>query len=109
MDEQSPDRKVKPAISPRRQFIIGGLVILFAATAIGLGVGLGVGLAGRNSKSTSLNSGSNSLASLAVQSWRRSTEDYSLDIASWDLNAPPTTRSYNFTVGEITIAPDGVC
>lgn len=35
-------------------------------------------------------------------------EDYTLDIAGWDFNAPPTTRTYNFTISEMELAPDGV-
>ena len=35
-------------------------------------------------------------------------DDYTLDIASWDFNAPPTTREYNFTLSEIQLSPDGV-
>jgi hypothetical protein len=103
MDDQTPLKIAKPT-PPKRRVIIG-LVILFIAAAIGLGVGLGVGLAVRNNKSsTPLTS---SQDSSTVQPWRRSTEDYNLDIASWDLNAPPTMRSYNFTVEEVTLAPDG--
>ncbi|KAH8811565.1 multicopper like protein, partial [Xylogone sp. PMI_703] len=40
-------------------------------------------------------------------SLRRSVADYGLDM-SWDINAPPTTRVYNFTITEVQAAPDGV-
>jgi hypothetical protein len=106
MDDKPPDPKVKPVVSSRRRFVIGGLTLLFIAIVIALSVGLGVGLSARNKKS-SPSPQSDSRASPVVQSWRRNTADYSLDMASWDLKAPPTTRSYNFTVGELTIAPDG--
>lgn len=32
--------------------------------------------------------------------------DYNLDM-NWNLNAPPTTRTYNLVVSEIQAAPDG--
>jgi hypothetical protein len=105
--DAGPDKAAKPKLSPRRRCVIGGLIILFIVTVISLSVGLGVGLAVWNNKKSSSGNSASSIASTAVQSWRRSTDDYNLGFANWDLNAPPTTRSYNFTVGELTIAPDG--
>ncbi|KAI9732621.1 MAG: hypothetical protein M1834_003957 [Cirrosporium novae-zelandiae] len=87
----------------------------FIVIALGLGAGLGLGLGGGHHNSPSGTAGSSSgqsraesHASKAVPSWRRSTLEYNLDIATWDFNAAPTTRVYNWTISEIDAAPDGV-
>jgi hypothetical protein len=85
-------------------FIIVPIAVVFA---LALGLGLGLGLKKHNNGSNDASSSDDdSLASMTVQSWRRATEDYLLDM-NWDINAAPTTRVYNLTVGEISIAPDG--
>lgn len=95
--------------------------VLFVIIALGLGLGLGLGLkhhhhdpstaSSANPSSTpSSPSPSGVLSTTAlgtVQSWRRDTSEYSLDM-NWDLNAPSTTRVYNLTVSEIQAAPDGM-
>ena len=95
--------------------LIGGIVV---AVLLGLALGLGLGLGLKHSSKTSApppsvvaNSSSatppNSYASPNLTSLRLATRDYSLDMADWDIAAPPTTRVYNFTLGEIDAAPDG--
>lgn len=110
--------------SGRLVVVVGG-IILFAVIALALGLGLGLGLKHHHSTASSTPPGSSPSVSSpsvssplpsptalsdtalgTVQSWRRSTLDYSLDM-NWDLNAPPTTRVYNLTVSEIQAAPDG--
>jgi|SRR5271155_3152877 len=110
---------------PRRRsyLFIGGAVAILAVLALALGLGLGLGLRskkhsnapsaatpsavtpgnGTNSSTTI----SDSHASPYVPPWRMNTEDYILDMTDWDLNAPPTTRIYNFTFSEVDLAPDG--
>lgn len=91
--------------------IILGTVVVVLALALGLGLGLGL----KKSSSSPINSstieGGNasaeSYASEYVPPWRSNTKDYQLDFTDWDLDAPPTTRSYNFTLGETELAPDG--
>ncbi|KAI9745890.1 MAG: hypothetical protein M1818_000571 [Claussenomyces sp. TS43310] len=92
--------------------VLGGVAAALAVLALALGLGLGLGLKrGKNDNSKpappTSTSTSAPIANTTIEPWRRATEDYNLDM-SWDLNAPPTTRTYDFTVGEIQAAPDGV-
>jgi hypothetical protein len=103
--------------SERKKSRRPGLLLATVATvlilALVFGLGLGLGLK-RKHHGEGLTSGSgtatagDSLASIAVQPWRRNTEDYALDFDSWDLHAGPQDRNYNFTVSEVTLAPDGM-
>jgi hypothetical protein len=88
----------------RRGVTIVGIVAILITLALALGLGLGLGLKKKHSSSTS---SVDSISSLNVQPWRQSTLEYDLSFSDWDLNAPPQTRSYNFTVSEININPDG--
>lgn len=108
--------------SPVSPVLVGGLVaavVIVVALALGLGLGLGLHKHVRHSSAgangTTATNGTNSsttpsdsLASLEVPPWRLNTEEYNLDMTSWDIDAPPTTRSYNFTLSEIELAPDGM-
>lgn len=107
-----------PAPNPRRKSSplsrVGVIAIVLAvvlALALGLGLGLGLrskGLSSHHPTSAAGNgASSDSQASQSVPPWRLNTEDYSLDISHWDLDAPPTSRVYNFTLAEIELAPDG--
>lgn len=101
-----------------RSLLLVGGVIVFVVVALALGLGLGLGLKhhhGSSAPSTSStptptptpsSNPANSTASEVVQSWRRDTAEYNLDM-SWDINAAPTTRVFNLTVSEIQAAPDG--
>ena len=99
--------------------IAAALLVLALALGLGLGLGLhrhhlvsvasttgngGSGTNGSNSSTTPLDS----YASLNVPSWRLNTEEYNLDLANWDLDAPPTTRTYDWTISETDLAPDGM-
>jgi hypothetical protein len=100
----------------RPLLLLVGAGIIFVALALGLGLGLGLGLK-HHHHAASLTSGlppssnpanvSSTTATGAVQSWRRDTAEYNLDM-NWDINAAPTTRVFNLTVSEIQVAPDGV-
>jgi hypothetical protein len=101
-----------------------GLILLFVVIVLALALGLGLGLGLKHHHSTASSStapsstasgsspplpSSTVLSDTAlgtVQSWRRDTADYNLDM-NWDMNAAPTTRVYNLTVSEIQAAPDG--
>ena len=103
---ETPPLKRRSSIG--RPLIVAIAIVVILALALGLGLGLGLKKHKKSSSQDSSGSSSeNSHASLDVPSWRRSTEDYALDMTKWDINAPPTVRTYNFTVSEITIAPDG--
>lgn len=106
--------------APRRSRAFIFLAIALAAIvvlAVALGVGLGVGLKHSKKSQTvstpspaSVNSSDDSgpsLSSQEIQDWRRSTLDYNLDLENWDFDAAPQTRSYNLTLTEIALAPDG--
>jgi hypothetical protein len=95
-----------------------GTVVLFVILALGLGIGLGIGLKKQSSHgmspSPATESGSPSgndapvvSVPTALPAWRLPADEYNLSM-DWDLNAAPTTRVYNFTVGEIQAAPDGM-
>ena len=121
MDEKPVSEKKPSRHILRRGFT--ALVFVILALSLGLGLGLGLGLRHHNHTSTTTtpptSSGRSSTsaapiatstilssASEVLQSWRRDTSDYNLDM-SWDLNAAPTTRIFNLTVSEIQAAPDG--
>jgi hypothetical protein len=118
----SPDAKETAVLSKasrrrRTSLAVAVVVVIVLALALGLGLGLGLKRSGKEASGNSSGSPSpptpqtpseNSQASLALPLWRSNVEDYTLDIASWDFNAPPTTREYNFTIAEIELSPDGV-
>jgi FtsP/CotA-like multicopper oxidase with cupredoxin domain len=106
-------------VSRRRRIYLAIVVVLIVVLALALGLGLGLGLKHSNKSNSDTSSGSplpsspeipseDSQASLSIPPWRSNVEDYTLDIANWDFNAPPTTREYNFTLSEIQLSPDGV-
>lgn len=107
------DKKLRET-TPKKSSSVGRLLLpaiaVLVILALALGLGLGIGLKKHKNATSNSSAGSSgsSYASLDVPSWRRSTEEYALDMTTWDINAPPTVRSYNFTVSEITIAPDGM-
>ncbi|KKK25926.1 hypothetical protein ARAM_007152 [Aspergillus rambellii] len=95
-----------------RLLIALGSIVLFIMIALGLGLGLGLGLRSVHnhvhvsSKNATNTSTSDSLATNEL--WRLPASEYILDMESWDLNAAPTTRVYNFTISEIDAFPDGI-
>lgn len=115
--ESAEERKQPVSGNGRLPLLVGGIVVfVVVALALGLGLGLGLGLkhhshAAATPTSSNLSpptpSGGPTVASENVESWRRATLDYSLDM-TWDINAAPTTRVFNFTISEIQAAPDGV-
>jgi FtsP/CotA-like multicopper oxidase with cupredoxin domain len=124
-EESDADAKVAPTTSEqarppssRIKILLLALLVLVTVLALALGLGLGLGLkhhgqsgnkSGGSSTGNSTTSSSEgpSFASFEVQAWREQTLNYSLDLATWDFNAAPTTRVYNFTLTEGTGAPDG--
>ena len=116
-NSDSAEQDKPPIAKPKhgRPLLILGGFLVFASIALALGLGLGLGLKkhGSNTAGSSSSpaasatpSGTPSQASGTVESWRRDTLEYNLDM-SWDINAPPTTRLFNFTMTEIQAAPDG--
>ena len=111
---QEKPTRAKPSGRYGRLVLLVGGAIIFVVVALALGLGLGLGLkhhhggtaAATSSSPTSTSSPTNSTASEALQSWRRDTAEYNLDMG-WDINAAPTTRVFNLTVSEIQAAPDG--
>jgi hypothetical protein len=104
------DQKPKRGNGLRIGIVAAAAVAVVVVLALALGLGLGLGLKSRNhngSDSQGSSSDDDSFASQAIPPWRESTEQYLLDM-SWNINAPPTTRMYNFTVGEVSITPDGI-
>jgi hypothetical protein len=108
--------KVTALNHSRKEFYLRclGSALVFVVLALGLGLGLGLGLKHYGDKTTSTRPSASPAPSPAVyntplgnQSWRRNTSEYTLDMTGWDLNAPPTTRSWNFTLSEIEAYPDG--
>lgn len=104
-----------PKRTNRTLLLIIGAVLLFIVLALGLGLGLGLGLkksATNTSKPTTFtatptsSTATPSATASSQPSWRLDKEAYNLGL-DWDLNAAPTTRVYNFTVGTIPAAPDG--
>ena len=104
IDETEPQQKGGRRLS--LGIIIGILVAIAVVLALALGLGLGLGLKKHHNNDNN-DSNSNPTSSGTVPPWRNSTVDYALDM-SWDINAAPTTRTYNFTVSEVTLAPDGI-
>jgi hypothetical protein len=106
--DESPDllikeRPVERRRGGRRTLIIFGIIAVVVVLALALGLGLGLGL--KHHKNSTDSDSSN--ASQVVPTWRDATLDYALDM-SWDLNAAPQDREYNFTATESTLAIDGV-
>lgn len=103
----------KPKRSVRLAFVIVGSIILFVVIALGLGLGLGLGLKHKHiavpatAESSVPSATSSPLGSQTLPSWRRNVSEYDLDMNTWNINAEPTTRIYNFTLSEIVGAPDG--
>lgn len=111
--EQESIEKPRPK---RLLLIILGSVILFLVVALGLGLGLGLGLKRNGSKLSPTKPSATPTSSpnllnfgLGNESWRLNTSEYLLDMTTWDINASPTTRIYNFTISEIEAFPDGGC
>ena len=102
--------------SNHRSLLLFSGVITFVIIALALGLGLGLGLKHHSHGETAATNPTSpapspsptapSDASENVQSWRRSTLEYDLNI-NWDVNASPTVRLFNFTISEIQAAPDG--
>ena len=105
-DRVHPEKPRQKAGALRNTILIVVAIAAVFALALGLGLGLGLKKKHKNASNGSSSSVEDPLSSTTIQSWRRATEDYLLDM-SWDINAAPTTRSYNLTVSEISIAPDG--
>jgi hypothetical protein len=113
VDEKKLDNGKNTPRRGRLFIILAAALVAAVVLALALGLGLGLGL--KHSKSKSVSSPSptansdtgSSLSSQQVQDWRRSTLDYSLDLEGWDFGASPTTRSYNFSLTEISASPDG--
>lgn len=112
--EKSTQGTPTSAPSLRIKTLLVILLALITVLALALGLGLGLGLkhhhGNKSSSTTNSTTSSNeglSFASFDVQPLRQSTLDYGLDIPSWDFNAVPTTRIYNFTLTESFGAPDG--
>jgi hypothetical protein len=115
-DSQHP----KPPLRTGRTLLwTAGSIALFVILALGLGIGLGLGLKNKSNHglspapATGTDGPSPSGAGnpvvpipTALPAWRLPPSDYHLSM-DWDLNAAPTTRVYNFTVGEIQAGPDG--
>src|SRR4051812_35569774 len=102
----------------RSWYLVGSVIfVTVVVLVLVLGLGLGLGLkkhadkAPAQSQGTGGNASSpstpNSYASQDLTPLRLDTKDYSLDMTDWDIAAPPTTRTYNFTLSEIEAAPDG--
>jgi hypothetical protein len=102
----------------RSYLFVGGIAVVAAVVlALALGLGLGLGLKKHSAKATGQPQGSggnassptppNSYASQDLTYLRLDTKEYNLDMTDWDISAPPTTRTYNFTLSEVDAAPDG--
>ncbi|SPQ18182.1 018d7d51-946b-47ca-b38e-41bb42f0dc64 [Thermothielavioides terrestris] len=101
---------------PSLLLIAGGLVT-FVVVALALGLGLGLGLTHRGgssassllppASSSSPLPGSGAAPNASLEDWRLDPSHYVLDMA-WDINAPPTTRHYDFVITEGRGWPDGV-
>ena len=109
----------KPVRKTNRKVLwIVGSLALFVILALGLGIGLGVGLKKHSSNALSPAAQASGAASPSATSnpvvpipstqpeWRLPQSEYHLGM-DWDVTAAPTTRVFNFTVGEIQAAPDG--
>ncbi|KAL1858719.1 hypothetical protein Plec18170_002925 [Paecilomyces lecythidis] len=100
----------KQKLSIQVTLLIFGSLTLFIIIASGLCSGLGLGLNhGRIAvPPVETNSSAGADDSQTLPPWRRDISEYDLDMDSWDINAAPTTRNYNFVLSEVTAAPDGV-
>ena len=77
-------------------------VILWTVTGVVLFVAvLGLGLALRSHRTEA-----DQLRGSGVEDWRLDTNQYVLDM-KWDLNAPPTTRHFDFVITKGKGWPDG--
>jgi hypothetical protein len=111
---QEKPAPAKPSGRYGRLALLVAGAVMFVVVALALGLGLGLGLkhhhrgtaAATSSSPTPTSSPANGTASETLQSWRRDTAEYNLDMG-WDINAAPTTRVFNLTVSEIQAAPDG--
>lgn len=120
---ESPEKAPKqgaPASGKTRLGLIIGGVVAVVVVALALGLGLGLGLKNRNNSGNTSSSGSSSGGAPAasplpgtsgngtgkLEDWRLDTSQYVLDL-SWDLNAAPTTRHYDFAITEGQGWPDG--
>lgn len=100
--------KLRPK-SYRKILVGAGAAALFVVLALGLGLGLGLGMRKSHSNSSTSTAATDTASSTESSSsppWRLAKDAYHLSM-DWDLNAAPTTREYDFTVGEIQAAPDG--
>lgn len=102
----------------RSYLFVGGIAVAAGVfLALALGLGLGLGLKKHSATATGQSQGSagnassptppNSYASQDLTYLRLDTREYSLDMTDWNISAPPTTRTYNFTFSEVDAAPDG--
>ena len=119
--EDGSDVPVPSKRKSRTSTIVVSVLAVVVVLALALGLGLGLGLKREHSSShqsspaqspsqnqtNSTSPTSSSLTSQTVPSWRRSTDDYLLDLQGWDFDAAPATRTYNFTLTEVDLAPDG--
>lgn len=110
----------KPSSKSRYGLLIGGVVVV-VILALALGLGLGLGLHHHHSAASSASTSSPASsapsskpfgpstpanATLDFTDFRKNAANFNLSM-DWDLNAPPTTRVYNFTISEVQAAPDG--
>lgn len=110
-----------PAAVPRSKvrllLVVVASAVIFIAMALGLGLGLGLDMHHRGGSMLSSTTPSATPSASALtynppignESWRLNTSEYFLDMTTWDLNAPPQDRIYNFTISEIEAFPDGEC
>ena len=106
--EKNGTGKAKPSI----WIVIAAATFLILALALGLGLGLGLkksSAVGTSQNSNGTSSSPNATGPLVQNypSWRRDPDEYLLDMG-WDIDAAPTTRTFNLTLGEIQAAPDGM-
>lgn len=108
--EKSYGQPVEKQKGPTRlALIISGAFALFIIIASGLCSGLGLRL---NHERIAVppvetNTSGGTASSPTMPPWRRDMSEYDLDMDSWDIDAKPTTRNYNFVLSEVTAAPDG--
>ena len=94
--------------SRKKLFFLGiSSLVLFVVLSVGLGAGLDLGLRHNGKSVPSSTSPSAPAPSSELPSWRRDPSEYILDMDSWDINEPPTTRNFDFTVSKIEGYPDG--
>lgn len=110
MPPEGSDPKPATKTSRKKLFLLVVISLsLFVILSIGLGAGLGLGLKhnGKSVPSSTSSPSPSAPATSTLPSWRRDPSEYILDMDSWDINAPPTTRHFDFTVSEIEGYPDG--